>query len=56
MMQIYQKCFFFGVFIVFLLFLFFSENLSKTWVKNWVATYAPPLYNAYEAKIPQCFA
>jgi len=29
---------FLGVFVVFLLFLIFSKNLSKTWVKNWVAT------------------
>ena len=41
-MQIYQKCIFW-VFIVFCYFCFFSENLSKTWVKNWVATNAPSL-------------
>jgi hypothetical protein len=28
----------FRVFIVFCYFWVFSENLSKTWVKNWVAT------------------
>jgi len=37
MMQIYQNVFF-GVFVAFFLFLIFSENLSKTWVKNWVTT------------------
>ena len=38
-MQIYQKCIFLGFsFFVFAIFGFFSENLSKTQVKNWVAT------------------
>jgi hypothetical protein len=39
-MQIYQKCIFWG-FHCFLLFFYFSEILSKIWVKNWVATDAP---------------
>jgi hypothetical protein len=34
----YIKNAFFGVFIVLLLFLVLSKNLSKTWIKNWVAT------------------
>jgi hypothetical protein len=36
-MQIYQKYIFWG-FNFFLLFFNFSENLSKIWVKNWIAT------------------
>jgi hypothetical protein len=49
--QIYQKCIFEGFRCFFLFLWFCSENLSKHWVKNWVAT-LPSLYNAYEAKIP----
>ena len=36
-MRIHQK-YIFWVFHCFLLFLIFSENLSKIWVQNWVAT------------------
>jgi len=37
-MQIYQKCIFWGFHCFFAIFWFFSVNLSKTRVKNWVAT------------------
>jgi hypothetical protein len=37
MMQIYQKCIFWGFHCFFAIF-YFSEILSKIWVKNWVAT------------------
>ena len=37
------KNIFFWIFFVFSLFLDFFENISKTWVKNWVATDAPSL-------------
>jgi len=36
-MQIYQKCIFLRFHCFFCYFWFFSENLSKSWVKIWVA-------------------
>jgi hypothetical protein len=42
-MQIYPKCIFLGFSLFFAIFGFFSENLSKTWVKHCVATDAPSL-------------
>jgi len=37
-MQIYQKCILGGFRCFFLFFFVFSKNLSKYWVKNWIAT------------------
>jgi len=42
-MQIYPKCIFWGFHCFFAIFLVFSVNLSKTRVKNWVATMSTSL-------------